>query len=159
MMNRAHPLPLPREGDFLFIARLPGVTLRSPPAVFWPPLFPALCERGRICRACAVAQGRVGFKDYNDNNDIKDAPKKGQWDGLLNTLRRSRPMSPNGGKAPRGWGPAIAFAGAWGRCEPPQGSKAASRGTKCHCVRDARPLQDLRSSRKIAKHPSGSVAA
>ena len=145
-MNRAHPLPLPREGDFLFIARLPGVTLRSPPAVFWPPLFPALCERGRICRACAVAQGRVGFKDYNDNNDIKDAPKKGQWDGLLTPLRRSRPISPNWGKAPRGCGPATAFAGCrgdggWGHSHfAPQGAKAASRGTKCHGVRDARPL-------------------
>ena len=37
-MNRAHPLPLPRAGDFLFIARLPGVTLRSPPAMFLTPL-------------------------------------------------------------------------------------------------------------------------
>ena len=30
-----------------------------------------------------------------------------------------------------------------------QSAKSASRGTKCHGVRDARPLQDLRSLRKI----------
>ena len=50
--TNAHLQPLPREGIFI-ITRLPGVTLRSPPAVYWPPLFPALCERGRICRAYA----------------------------------------------------------------------------------------------------------
>ena len=46
-------------------------------------------------------------------------------------------LSKNWGKAP------CAFMGVWGRCEPPQSAKAASRGTKCHGVRDARPLQDL----------------
>ena len=42
---------------------------------------------------------------------------------------------------------------------PHKSAKAASRGTKCHGVRDERPLQDLRSSRKIAKHLPGIISA
>ena len=129
------------------------------------PFVPALCERGRICRACAVAQGRVGFKDYNDNNDIKDAPKKGQWDGLLTPLRRSRPISPNWGKAPRGCGPATAFAGCrgdggWGHFHfAPTRRKGGIAGHEVPWRPRCASFVRWRSSRKIAKHPSGSVAA
>ena len=48
----------------------------------------------------------------------------------------------NWGKAP------CAFAGCRGGASPCKSAKASSRGTKCHGVRDERPLQDLRSSRK-----------
>ena len=63
-----------------------------------------------------------------------------------------------------GCGPATAGCrgvGGWGHSHfaPAKSAKAASRGTQCHGVRDKRPLQDLRSSRKTAKHPSGSAAA
>ena len=48
------PCPLPREGDFLFITLIPGVTLRSPPAVFWTPLQ-GLGARKREKGKCAKA--------------------------------------------------------------------------------------------------------
>ena len=70
---------------------------------------------------------------------------------------------------PRGAGAACKCALAKRGNAPAKGAKAASRGTKCHGVRDERPLQDcqslrsltrqarpqLRSLRKTAKHPSG----
>ena len=95
---------------------------------------PRLCS-GRPFRACAVARGRVGFKDYNDNNDIKDAPKKGQWDGPLNPLRRSRPISPNWGKAP------CAFAGCRGGASPCRAQRrhrGAARPLRPRCAIFAR---------------------
>ena len=47
------PLPPSREGGIFIITRLPGVTLRSPPAVNCRPFRAqkTACERGRICRA------------------------------------------------------------------------------------------------------------
>ena len=68
MMNRAHPLAPPVGGGFSFYSLLPGVTLRSPPAVFWPP------HQGLYALTRGAARE---FKDFNDNKDIKDARNEG----------------------------------------------------------------------------------
>ena len=109
-------------------ALITGGNATLTPAVIWPPLFPALYERGRICRAYAVKSPIF--------------PRS-----LFKTIGVKRPWE---------W---PCHRGVLGRRKPLQGANPSSWGTKCHGVRDARPLQDLRSSRKIAKHLSGSAAA
>ena len=117
--------------------------------------FTAFHPRGTRLAACLKMAGDPPAaqvsKDARKGSDAPSLAERREQETkgtrVFAVLRRSHPFllrSPLKiwGKAP------CAFAGAWGRRKPPQGAKAASRGTKCHGVRDARPLQDLRSLRK-----------